>query len=352
MVLNTDGVPVWYLRVPVVGVFDVDSVSPGTVSFIQWPSGDSTMPFEIQTFAPLETTTVAARGWALDPHELQILPNGDYLIFTDEPQSGVDLTGWSALSTPYVGNGTILPCDVLEVDPSGAVVWKWVGTDHFDPVKDSTYQVDAIDPDGHIVADPFHCNSIDVDPANGNLLVSARNMDSVFYIERSSGAVLWKLGGTEYIKDPDARYVPFTNSADAFYRQHDARFQPTWNAATCGGKGEISVFDDETATSRPARAMVIDVDVACGEPGAVAVWELAGAQSTQFMGSFRILSDGSRVIGWGFGGLHTRIFTEVDAQGHDLLDFYFTDGDWSFRAIKVPLTQLDLGLMRTFAGIQ
>jgi arylsulfate sulfotransferase len=355
MVVNNDGVPVWYYRVPVTGVFDVDSVSVGTISFIQWPSTNSTTPFELHSLAPFETSTVSAKGWALDPHELQPMPNGDFLMFTDQPQTGVNLTGYgSGLARLFFGeNGTILPCDVLEVNAAGDVVWKWVGTDHFDAVKDSTYQARAAAPDGSTVADPFHCNSIDIDPTNGNLLVSARNMDSVFYIERPSGDVLWKLGGAEYIKDTGATYIPFTNAADAFFRQHDARFQPNWSPTTCGGKGEISVFDDETATGRPARAMVIDVDVGvgCGRTGAAAVWQSAGAASAQFMGSFRILPDGSRVIGWGFGGLHTRVFTEVDIKGGDLLDFYFTDDSWSFRAIKVPITQLDLGLMRTYAGI-
>jgi hypothetical protein len=39
------------------------------------------------------------------------------------------------------------------------------------------------------VLDAFHCNSIHVDPANWNLLVSVRQMDSIFYVERSNGKV-------------------------------------------------------------------------------------------------------------------------------------------------------------------
>jgi hypothetical protein len=69
------------------------------------------------------------------------------------------------------------------------------------------------------------------------------------------------------------------------------------------------------------------------------------------MGSFRILPDGSRTIGWGFGGeLAGLVLTEVDVQGDDLLDLSFTKSA-SYRAIKVPLSALDLGLMRSTAGI-
>ena len=68
------------------------------------------------------------------------------------------------------------------------------------------------------------------------------------------------------------------------------------------------------------------------------------------MGSFRILPDGSRVVGWGWITGNIPTFTEVDATGLALRDFTFPDGDVSYRSIKVPLTELDLGLMRATAG--
>jgi hypothetical protein len=360
MVVDPNGVPVWYYQQPrtglfnsTSGVFDVDMVVPGAISFIGWPSAVSSSPFEVHQLSPLQTTYVPAAGLALDSHELRLLSNGDFLLFTDETETGIDLTGYPGLNNarePFGPNGSLLPCDVLEVDPKGKLVWKWVGTDHFDPVKDSTYPATSGDSRGATVADPFHCNSIEVDPENGNLLISSRDMDSIFYIERSSGKVLWKMGGATYTKD-NAIYIPV---ADPFYRQHDARLQPGWSSTKCGGTGQISIFDDETAMSNPARAVVYDVTAGsgngCAKAGASVAWQFAGATSSGFMGSFRILDDGSRVIGWGYEGETDRIFTEVDVNGNDLLDFYFLDGSSSFRGIKVPLTALDLGAMRRAAG--
>jgi hypothetical protein len=367
MVVDSNGVPVWYyaqprkgLFEPSTGVFDVDSLVPGTISLIGWPSSLFSSPFEIHRLSPLETSDVSATGLALDPHELRRLTNGNFLIFTDQVETGIDLTGYPAVGAdglPFGPDGSLLPCDILEVDPKGNVVWKWVGTDHFDAVRDSTNPEVAGDADGNTVADPFHCNSIDIDPAsgvdspNGNLLISSRDMDSIFYIERSSGKVLWKMGGATYTKD-NAKYIPV---ADPFYRQHDARFQPGWSAS-CGGQGQISVFDDETAMFSPARAVVYDVNVGagsaagCGEARATVAWEWSGSTSSQFMGSFRISEDGSRVIGWGFGGQRDLVFTEVNAAGDDVLDFYFPDNSSSFRSIKVPLSALDLEDMRQTAG--
>jgi hypothetical protein len=67
------------------------------------------------------------------------------------------------------------------------------------------------------------------------------------------------------------------------------------------------------------------------------------------MGSFRILPDGSRVIGWGL--VPGAGFTEVDVAGNDLADLTFLDGNTTYRAIKVPLGAFDLGALRSTAGL-
>jgi hypothetical protein len=278
--------------------------------------------------------------------------------------SRIDLTG---LRIPLPDGGTesfgprsrIFACDILEVTPSGFVTWAWSATDHFDPVKDFTYLAsDSVGPGS--VVDPFHCNSIAID-ANENLLVSARQMDSVFYVERPSGKVLWKMGGASATKD-NATYIPV---ADPFYRQHDARFQPSWSYA-CGG-GQISMFDDETGLPGPGRAVVYDVTVprpADGGAtdcetvahsggrtgiGATVAWQYKGEVSPAGGGSFRILPDGSRTIDWGLSGTMV-VFSEVDAEGHDLFDLKTPRRRPSYRAIKVPLTQFDLDVLRATAG--
>ncbi len=358
MVLDGNGVPVWYYEEPLgAGVYDVETLVGGAISFIPSPARN---PFEIHRLDPWKTTYASFEGHPTDEHELRALPNGNYLVLQSPTETGVDLTG---LTLPLAGGGTqafgpnspIVACNVQEVDPDGNAVWQWVATDHFDAVKDDTFLYPAENENGVLVPEPFHCNAIDVDSL-GNLLVSARHMDSIFYIERSTGKVLWKMGGAKYTKD-DATYVPV---ADPFFRQHDARFLSSWKS-TCsgaGGSGQISVYDDETSNPGPARGVVYDVAVAApnctdsGNPttsGATVAWQYKGTTSIPATGSFRVLADGSRTIGWGTspGGF---VFSEVDVLGNDLLDFYFTDDLASYRAIKVPLTTFDLSVLRSTAG--
>jgi hypothetical protein len=358
MILDGNGVPVWYAVEAERGALNVDDVVAGAVSFIGAPVVSS---YEVHHLSPLATTYVGATGETSDEHELRALPGGDYLTFLKR-QVMADLSG---LVVPLPDGGTetlgpddyVLDCDIAEVDGSGNILWQWYGTDHFDVVKDVTYFSFApVGPGGGVVLDAFHCNSIDVD-SSGNLLVSARNMDTVFYIEKSSGRVLWKLGGAAYSTD-GATYL---TANSPFFRQHDARFQTSWTSACSGG--ELSVFDDETGEPGPARAALYDVHIGAtlgdggttdcgasdgGASGATLTWEYENKSAVEIMGSFRLEADGSRLIGWGSnGGL---VFSEVDAKGQDLLDLSFTNGEASYRAVKVPLSAFDLDVLRSTAG--
>ena len=55
------------------------------------------------------------------------------------------------------------------------------------------------------------------------------------------------------------------------------------------------------------------------------------------------------MIGWGFVPKDGRVLTEVDAQGHDVFDVGL-GGVTSYRAIKVPRSQLDIALLRSSVG--
>jgi hypothetical protein len=364
MVLNGNGVPVWYERVipDDLGAGNVDSVAPGMINFMPTSSSTSTGTFTIRGLDPPTTNSLplaaAASRYSTDFHELRLLPNGDYLMLGSFDTSGIDLTGLPVLmpngtTQVWGADAVIQECAVLEFSPAGSLVWSWLGSDHFDPKEVST--IPYYDGSEVVV---FHCNSIDVDPMNGNLLVSAREMGSIFYIEYPSGTVLWKMGGPNSSKD-NAAYV---SVSDPFSGQHDARLLPGWSSTCSGGTGQVSVFDDEYGTvGKPARGVVYDVVVGSGggmggcggggAPGTATVaWQDKGLSNSQIMGSFRVAGDGSRIICWGEGG-DSFVFSELDARGNDLLDFSYEDGDLSYRAIKVPLSTFDLGVLRRTAGL-
>ncbi len=363
IVLDTNGVPVWYAYDNSFAAYDVESLAPGEVSF----SG----PWQVDTLGggavyPVADNAADAGGTSTpDEHELRLLPSGHYLALSSQAEY-VDLTGLSVPNsaggtTTYGPNTPIYGCYVQEFDAAGTLYWEWSATDHFDSVTAM-----VVKGDGDLAgteAEPYHCNAIDVDPANGNLLVSARNMASVFYVEKATGKVLWVLGALPEggCKD-DAVYI---RPDDPFVAQHDARLQPGWTETCGGGAGRISLFDDESYTANPARAVVYDVTIAGGCDGGASTGGVTGATRvfqyknpfdggvpTHVCGGFRIAADGSRVIGWGQSEPNPNglVFSEVDADGNDLVDLVCPDKSSSYRAVKVPLENFDLEVLRATAG--
>src|SRR5262249_46604128 len=127
--------------------------------------------------------------------------------------------------TPAGGGGdqTLLDSGVLEYDiKTGKLIRAWSADDHI-PMTESYTPASAQNPNAY---DPWHINSIDVD-SDGNWLVSMRNTWTLYKINPTTGAILWRLGG----KASDF-FVP-DNIAFAF--QHDARWLPN---------GQISIFDN------------------------------------------------------------------------------------------------------------
>lgn len=342
MLLDTHGTPVWYgVTSNEGGAKDVDFLEPNTISYVPiagYTYGTYEGQWEMHSLAPVGVSYVTSVGLPVDTHELRRMANGDFLMFASPVVTGVNLTG-----LPQFGsNEDILNCVIQEVSPAGALVWQWNATDHFDIVKESTWTQTApatnLAGQSVTVVDPFHCNSIDLDPS-GNLLVSARHMDALFLISKATGKVVWKMGGAPYNKDGATLIHMTGDPLNGFYRQHDARFQPD---------GTITLFDDQTDMPGPARALVVSYDVGAGT--ASIVWQYKGKASVDAMGSFAILPDGSRVIGWGIEGGGNTTFTEVDENGDDLLDFYFPEGDTSYRALKIPTSTIDIETLRKSVG--
>ncbi len=376
VIFDPNGVPVWYSRAPYFGTADVTALAPNQVTLFPFTTG-GVVPFTTIDLKTKTKTTLQPDAYVASLHEIQQEKNGNYLIIATPLTSGVDLSGVTLTErdggTITLGsNMTIQDCAIVEFKADGTVVSVWLGSDHFDPKAASTYAAygavggtGTTAPDGGEI-DIFHCNSIDIDPNTGGLLVSARHMNSVFYVDwKGSRKVLWKMGGKNSSKD-NATYV---SVSDPFLGQHDGRMW-NWDQSCNGGTGQISVYDDQTfSTTNPARVLLFDVvvgeqdggtsksDGGCKSGGgkagtATLAWEYKGIHNTGLGGSLRLNPDGTRVIGWGSYGAPGWVMTEVDECGNDLLDLNWTDGDTSYRALKYPMSTFDRSLLRSTAGIQ
>lgn len=262
----------------------------------------------------------AANGRPGDIHELQLTDRGTALVLSYQA-APADLTAFGGPA-----EGTIYDNYVQEIDvATGQLVFEWNTRDHV-PLTDTYNEIvaerdpdDVTQDDGTQEApfDAYHLNSVAEYDAN-TLLVSARNTQAVYAVDRTTGEVRWTLGG----KSND-----FSMGAGAtFHWQHDARRRPD---------GTISLFDNEgtPATADQSRALVLSVDEANHMASMVSELfhpepVLAGSQ-----GNTQVLADGQVVVGWGSAGSVTQ-YLGGDAV---VLDSSWSPAD-SYRVYRMPWT--------------
>jgi hypothetical protein len=219
MALDGNGVPVWYQKVP--GAINVQLLPNDTIAWTAGhgfgigapPVGDDYTAFALNTQS---VSSLPAAVFPTDPHELTMLPNGDRMMIST-PIVSRDLSplGNGSGDVPAsAADNTISDCVVQEVNPGNQAVWTWDAAQHIglDEVNTFGSGPDAGPPwmlnqiEGAPAADIFHCNSVAVDedpssPYFGDVLVSMRDLNAVFLIDRATGDVVWKLGGTDFTPD-------------------------------------------------------------------------------------------------------------------------------------------------------
>ena len=140
--------------------------------------------------------------------------------------------------------------------------------------------------------DVFHCNSIDQDPLTGDVLLSTRNADAVYRIRRSTGAIVWKLGGNSVVHDREQRLTVRNDPEGTFHGQHDARFQPD---------NDISLFDNHTWYLGAARGVEYHLDTGAGTASLVWQYRSPDGGHSSATGAFRRYDTGNdNLVTWGF----------------------------------------------------
>lgn len=258
------------------------------------------------TYRPIATVN-AGHGVRADLHEMVISPQDTALVTAYRPVAA----NLSRLGGP--AKGVVFSGVVQEIDiPSGRVLFEWSSIDHV-PVTDTVTPFTG----GTSKApfDYFHVNSISVAP-DGNLLVSARNTSTVYKIARSSGKVLWRLGGrrSSFQMGPGTR----------FWFQHQALPQ---------GANTVSLFDDGAAPAKEpqSRGLLINLNTSTMRATLKRSYVHPGTRLLAlFEGSMQVLPGGRVLIGWG----NLPHFSEFSATGALLLDGQYPAGTHTYRILS------------------
>jgi hypothetical protein len=253
-----------------------------------------------------------ANGLAADLHEFVLTPQGTALI-TAYGQGTADLGALGGAAAAPIYFGVAQEIDIA----TGDLVFEWRSIDHV-PV-DETYATIGTGP-----LDYFHINSIDIDPADGNLLVSARNTWTIYKINRTTGDVMWRLGG---------KHSDFSmGSGTPFAWQHDARAQ---------ANGQLTLFDDSAAPAVAAesRALLLALDTTARTATLTTAFAHPARLLSESQGNFQRLADGGGIVGWG----SEPYFSHFDLHGNLVRDGRMPTNMQSYRAFRSPWSAVPSG---------
>jgi hypothetical protein len=184
-------------------------------------------------------------------------------------------------------------------------------------------------PDGRTAYDLVHINS--VEPARGSFLVSLAFTGAVYKIGRATGAVRWKLGGTETARRLDVLGEPA--GAPLFGSQHDARLF---------GDGTLTLHDNRTLSALGPRAVRYRIN----EPARTArfVEQVTDPKVTSSIccGNARKLPGGNWVASWGYSPK----VEELRPNGKIVFKLTFGDDVFSYRVVPLRAKQLSVRKLR------
>lgn len=276
---------------------------------------------------PIDTLTTV-NGVKVDFHECRILSDTSYVILGIREDT-IDL---SAL--PGGNPRAIVWNNVIQERTfSGRTLFEWRSLDHI-PVSDAINDVDVNTP----VVDYIHINSIVLD-IDGNFLVSCRHTDEIIKINRTSGAVMWRLGGSlskgnqfQWLNDTVGGFRGFNHQHSAIRTQ----------------RGTILLFDNGNFKPGDKSSRVVEYEVDEQAKTVRKVFEFVPSPTIYVatMGSVQELPNENIVIGWGSGSNRT-VAHEIDRSGtiHVKIDNPTQNGFVAYRVVKSVFAMTGIELM-------
>lgn len=263
--------------------------------------------------------TISAINGVADVHDFQRASNGNWLVAMVYHDT-VDLSAETFNGVPGGAQTVLIGFGVQEIDASGNVVFEWNSNDYIPATE--TYDSYGYD---STAFDYCHGNAIAED-TDGHLLLSFRHLNAIYKIHRTSGDVIWRLGG---------RSSDFTFPNDSgFSGQHDIRKLAS---------GHYSLFDNANMADLPRVSRGVEyildtvnwtatrVDSVLHDPGFFA----------RAMGNYQKESSGNASLCYGMVFHPNPTAVYYDPQKNPLAQIRYTDSVVSYRSLHTTSCALD-----------
>ena len=282
--------------------FDFNVQPNGNLTFFN-PIGGKY--YEMDSTYTIVDSFYCGNGYTTDLHELRLLQNRHALLMSYDSQY-VDMSKIVKGGNP---NAVVSGLIIQEIDANKNVVFQWRSWDHFQ-ITDATHE-DLLAPN----VDYVHGNAIELDN-DGNIMISSRHMDEITKINRTTGEIIWRLGG-------ENNQFTFVNDPIRFSYQHAIRRL---------NNGNIILYDNGNYHTPPfSRAIEYSLD----ETNMIATlkWQYRNSPDVYApaMGFAQRLDNNNTLISWGFSGT---TLTEVKYNGTKVLEMSLPTGVLTYRAFK------------------
>ena len=332
IVFDGEGVPRWWYS-PETRALWGQILGNGAISWARsFGDGyglDRRMAHEVRTPAGKLLRLIRTRDSIIDGHELRELQDGNFLIDSYIPgRANLRRFGGPA-------NAAVVSAEIEELDPRGRVLWRWSSRRHIDLDETGRWWRNVLSnakPGLRALPtfDPVHINSIEP-RGTDEVVISTRHTDAVYGIERPSGEVLWKLGGS---RTADSLRVIGDPARKLLGGQHDARI---------AADGSLSIYDNGKDRPRRPRVVFYRLDPSEGKATYLGQLNDPAVKASHCCGSARQLPDGGWLVSWGDNPL----VTAFDKEGQIAFRLHLPAS--TFRAVPAPAgatspAELDRGL--------
>jgi Arylsulfotransferase (ASST) len=319
IVFDQEGVPRWWYS-PDTRALWAQILADGTISWARsFGDGyglDPRMAHEVRSPSGRLLRLVRTEGSIVDGHEFRELGDGNVLVDTYVPETA-DLR---RVGGPR--RAAIVSAEIQELDPRGHVLWRWSSRGHIGLGETGRWWRSVLSNprrrlQGRATYDPVHVNSIEP-RGRDEVVISTRHTDAVYGIRRSTGEILWKLGGSRtgkslrVIGDPARKLLG---------GQHDARI---------GADGRLSVYDNGKDRPRRPRVAFYRLDPERGRARYIGQLNDPEVTASHCCGSARQLPGGGWLVSWGDNPL----VTAFDEQGRVVFRLELAAS--TFRAVPAP----------------
>lgn len=277
---------------------------------------------EINRLWMKKTDHVPADNYPVEQHDCLYISDNEYYL-----TSYVDKNVYNIPDTiEHKKYGTLVSAAVIQGIRNGEVFFEWDSTDHPELYAYSVEYNDYTNMKTQYSADYMHVNTIALDPKDGNLIASFRNIDALIKIDVKTSDIIWILSG---IGDQFGLTQEQKTS-----RQHYAHYTDL---------GSITVFDNGNANQQ-TRVVEYWLDEENRTLKDFKSYQIDGYFSFATGSAQRIDNEKDVfMIGWGFRDVAEKNFlypqfSEIDfASGKTLFEFRFQDTSLStYRCVKCP----------------